>query len=81
MVDGGGAQCPAIGPKQGDAEDWGRTIVHCSNAARPTGVAANRGHSPVLTPALREELGRARAEGPPDGGAAPDVGGGHRTSP
>ncbi len=67
-----GHPCPAVATMLGYSEDWVRTIVHRYNDAGPTGITdrrhTNPGAIPLLSPALREELGRTLAEDHPDGG-------------
>lgn len=67
-----GHSCPAVATLLGYGEDWVRTIVHRYNAEGAAGIAdrrhANRGHPPLLSPALREELGEMLDGDPPDGG-------------
>lgn len=67
-----GHHCPAVATMLGYGEDWVRTIMHRYNDAGPSGITdrrhANLGQPPLLSPALREELGEALDGDPPDGG-------------
>jgi transposase len=68
----GGQHCPAVARLTGYSEDWVRTIVHRFNTEGPTGLIDRRqysaGHPPLLTSALREELGDVLGGPAPDGG-------------
>ncbi len=67
-----GQRCPAVARLTGYSEDWVRAIVHRYNVAGPAGLIDRRqhsaGHPPLLTPALRAELGDALDGPAPDGG-------------
>lgn len=67
-----GSTCPAVAKVVGYDADWVRIIVHRYNDQGPDGVTdrrhANPGKTPLLRPALREELDQALAGPAPDGG-------------
>lgn len=67
-----GHHVPAIAELLGSTEFWVRTIVHRYIDAGPDGLRdqrrTNPGASPLVTPAVREELRQRLAEPPPDGG-------------
>lgn len=67
-----GHPCPAVATMVGYAPDWVRTIVHRYNDLGPGGVTdrrhANPGQTPLVGPALGEELDAALAGPAPDGG-------------
>ncbi len=69
---GQGHLCRAFARLVCYSEYWVRIIVHRYNADGPTGVGdrrhGNPGQTPLLSPALREELDQVLATEPPDGG-------------
>ncbi len=62
----------AVARLTGYSDTWVRTIVHRYNTHGPDAVIdgrrANPGQSPLVPPAVREELRAALAAPPPDGG-------------
>jgi transposase len=67
-----GRQVPEVATLVGYTANWVRTIIRRYNADGPAGVADrrqhSRGHPPLLSPALGEELRRALNGPTPDGG-------------
>lgn len=67
-----GQTCTAVATLLGYSADWVCTIIHRDNADGPAGIVdrrqANPGQTPLLSPALREELREMLATDPPDGG-------------
>ena len=67
-----GYPCSAVAGVVGYSDDWVRTIVRRYNDLGADGITdrrqANPGQTPLLTPALREELDQALAGPAPDGG-------------
>lgn len=69
---GQGHSGAAVARLTGYSETWVRTIIHRYNADGPVGLVdgrhANPGRTPLVPPAVREELRERLAAPPPDGG-------------
>lgn len=67
-----GRRVPEVATLTGYTANWVREVIRRYNAAGPAGLAdrrgTNPGHPPLLTPALRNELGQALEGSAPDGG-------------
>ena len=67
-----GRRLPEAAALVGYSPDWARAVVRRYNAAGPAGIVdgrhANPGATPLLSPALREELRGALGGPAPDGG-------------
>ena len=73
-----GRHVPEVAGLVGYSPNWVREIIRRYNATGAAGIVDQRqhsqGHPPLVTPALREDLGQALGDPPPDGGLGGDAG-------